>query len=178
MSSKKSSGPLSTSKKGDTNVPTLCKESSGPEIVRHQQTVSTIGKFGQKNIGAASKKDEKPNRRIGKDEDLVKKKKKKGEIKLDKLRNKKMLNDSGKAIVGNLYINKSVAFQDLDFKLFVAGELEIISSRKIKIDERNIRLSFLKKKIVCFSNIYQCKALLDYAAFLRQMETGVKTLER
>ena len=30
------------------------------------------------------------------------------------------------------YINKSVAFQDLDFKLFVAGELEIISSCKIK----------------------------------------------
>ena len=40
------------------------------------------------------------------------------------------------------YINKSVAFQDVDFKLFVAGELEINSSRKIKIDERNTRLSF------------------------------------
>ena len=89
MSSKKSSGPLSTSKKSDTNVPTLCKESSGPEIVKHQQTVSTTGKFGQKNIDAASKKDEKPNRRTGKDADLVKKKKKKGEINLDKLRNKK-----------------------------------------------------------------------------------------
>ena len=33
------------------------------------------------------------------------------------------------------YINKFVAFQDLDFQRFVAGELEIISSRKIKIDE-------------------------------------------
>ena len=187
VSSKKSSGPLSTSKKGDTNVPTLCKESSGPEIVRHQQTVSTIGKFGQKNIGAASKKDEKPNRRIGKDEDLVKKKKKKGEVNLGKLRNQTILNDTaekqlleicrkGKLFETALhvYINKSVAFQDLDFKLFVAGELEIISSRKIKIDERNIRLSFLKKKIVCFSNIYQCKALLDYAAFLRQIEGVLK----
>lgn len=46
------------------------------------------------------------------------------------------------------YINKSVAFQDLDFKHFVAGELEIISSRKIKIDERNTRLSLLKKNIL------------------------------
>jgi hypothetical protein len=76
------------------------------------------------------------------------------------------------------YINKSVAFQDLDFKRFDAGELEINSSRKIKIDERNTRLSFFFKTIVCFSNMYQCKALFDYAAFLRQIETGVKTLER
>ena len=72
------------------------------------------------------------------------------------------------------YINKSVAFQDLDFKHFVAGELEIISSRKIKIDERNTRLPLLKK--IYYSNIYQWKALLDfYAAFLRQIQTGVKT---
>ena len=73
------------------------------------------------------------------------------------------------------YINKSVAFQDLDFKPFVAGELEIIRSRKTKIDERNTRLSLLTK-IVYYSNIYQWKALLDfYAAFRRQIETGVKT---
>jgi hypothetical protein len=32
-------------------------------------------------------------------------------------------------------INKSVAFQDHDFKFFVAGELEIISLRRIKIDD-------------------------------------------
>ena len=93
MSSKKSSGPLSTSKKRDTSVPTLCKESSGPEIVKHQQKVNTTGKFGQKDFGAGSKKDEKPNRRTDKDKDIAKKKKKKGEIKLDKLRNKNMLND-------------------------------------------------------------------------------------
>ena len=46
------------------------------------------------------------------------------------------------------YINKSVAFQDLGFKPFVAGELEIIRSRKTKIDERNTRLSLLKKKSI------------------------------
>ena len=72
-------------------------------------------------------------------------------------------------------INKSVAFQDHDFKFFVAGELEIISLRRIKIDERNTRLSLLTK-IVYYSNIYQWKALLDfYAAFFRQIDTGVKT---
>ena len=59
--------------------------------------------------------------------------------------------------------------------IFVAGELEIINLRRIKIDERNTRL-FLLTKIVYYSNIYQWKALLDfYAAFFRQIETGVKT---
>ena len=83
VSNKKSSEPLSASKKMDTSVPTLRKESSGPEIVKHQQTVNTTGKFGQKDIGAGSKKDEKHNRRTGKDKDIAKKKKKKGEINLD-----------------------------------------------------------------------------------------------
>jgi hypothetical protein len=55
VSNKKSSEPLSASKKMDTSVPTLRKESSGSEIVKHQQTVSTTGKFRQKNIGAVSK---------------------------------------------------------------------------------------------------------------------------
>ena len=88
-----SSGPLTTSKKRHTNVPISRNESSGSELVKHQQRVSTAGKFDQKDIGAVAKKDEKPNRRTGKDTDLVQKKKTKGEINLDKLRNKKMLND-------------------------------------------------------------------------------------
>ena len=61
--------------------------------MRHQQRVSTTGKFDQKDIGAVAKKDEKPNRGTDKDKYLIQKKKKKGEINLDKLRNKKMLND-------------------------------------------------------------------------------------
>ena len=84
-----SSGPLTTSKKRYKSVPISRNESNGPELVKHQQRVSTAGKFDQKNIGADAKKDEKPNRRTGKDKDLVQKKKKKGEINLDKLRNKK-----------------------------------------------------------------------------------------
>ena len=59
-----SSGPLSTSKKWYTSVPILRNESSGPELlVKHQQRVSTTGKFDQKDIGAVAKKDEKHNRR-------------------------------------------------------------------------------------------------------------------
>ena len=57
--------------------------------MKHQQRVSPARKFDQKDIGAVSKKDEKPNRCTGKDKDLIQKKKKKGEINLDKLRNKK-----------------------------------------------------------------------------------------
>ena len=73
------------------------------------------------------------------------------------------------------YINKSISFQDLDFKLFVAGELETIGLKKITSTERKGRLSLLKK-IVYYSSIYTWKALLDfYAAFVRQIELGKKT---
>ena len=34
------------------------------------------------------------------------------------------------------YINRSVSFQDFELKRFVAGELEILSSKKIKSVER------------------------------------------
>ena len=70
-----SSGQLTTSKKRYTSVPISRNESSGPELVKHQQRVSTAGKFDQKDIGAVAKKDEKPNRRTGKETDLVQKKK-------------------------------------------------------------------------------------------------------
>ena len=73
------------------------------------------------------------------------------------------------------YVSKSVKYKDLDFRLFVAGELEIITSSKIRQSEKQARLALLKK-IVYYSSIYQWKSLLDfYAAFLRQIETGQKT---
>jgi len=73
------------------------------------------------------------------------------------------------------FINKSVTFQELDLKLFVAGELEIISSKKIKSFERKARLNLLKK-MVYYSSSYTWKALLDfYAAFVRQIELGNRT---
>ena len=72
------------------------------------------------------------------------------------------------------YVSKSTKYQDLDFRLFVAGELEIITSSKIKQTEKEARLALLKK-IVYYSGIYQWKALLEfYAAFVRSIETGQK----
>ena len=72
-------------------------------------------------------------------------------------------------------INKSVTFQELDLKLSVAGELETISSKKIKSFERKARLNILKT-MVNYSSSYAWKALLDYyAAFVRQIELGNRT---
>jgi hypothetical protein len=72
-------------------------------------------------------------------------------------------------------INKSVTFKELDLKLSVAGELEIISSKKIKSFERKARLNILKT-MVNYSSSYAWKALLDYyAAFVRQIELGNRT---
>jgi len=45
------------------------------------------------------------------------------------------------------YVSKGVTFQQLDFKLFVAGELEIISSKNIGDKEKKARVALLK--IIC-----------------------------
>jgi hypothetical protein len=49
-------------------------------------------------------------------------------------------------------------FLDLEFNLFVAGELEIISSRNIDKVEKNGRIKLLKK-IAYYFELYQCKIL-------------------
>ena len=57
--------------------------------------------------------------------------------------------------------------------MFVAGELEIILSKRIPAAEKKGRLKFLKK-IMYFSNIYEWKALLKfYAAWVRRIEIGL-----
>ena len=43
------------------------------------------------------------------------------------------------------YVSKGVTFQQLDFKLFVARELEIISSKNIGDKEKKARVALLKK---------------------------------
>ena len=51
--------------------------------------------------------------------------------------------------------------------MFVAGELEIVLSRRISASEKLGRLKLLKK-IMYFSNIYEWHALLKfYAAWVR-----------
>ncbi|CAG2201812.1 unnamed protein product [Mytilus edulis] len=73
------------------------------------------------------------------------------------------------------FVNESVSFNDLDPKLFTAGELEIITSKSISEKERSGRLNLLKK-ITYYSNIYSWKGLLSfYAAWLRKIELGQKS---
>lgn len=73
------------------------------------------------------------------------------------------------------YVNKQVKFDDLDFKMFIAGELEIISGAHISNTERIGRLDLLKK-IVYYSSTYEFKGLKSfYAAWLREIELGKKS---
>lgn len=72
------------------------------------------------------------------------------------------------------YVNKQVKFDELDFKLFVAGELEIISDDELSPAERSGRLTLLKK-IVYYYSTYEFKGLKAfYAAWVREIELGKK----
>ena len=72
------------------------------------------------------------------------------------------------------HVNKHVKFQDLNFKLLVAGELEILSSEDLSNEERQGRLKLLKK-IVYYSSTYEFEGLKSYyAAWLRDIELGIK----
>ena len=72
------------------------------------------------------------------------------------------------------YVNKQVKFDDLDFKQFIAGELEIIGERDLSKSERKGRLDMLKK-IVYYSSIYEFRGLKAfYAAWVRDIERGLK----
>jgi hypothetical protein len=73
------------------------------------------------------------------------------------------------------FVNDSVSFKDLDITLFIAGELEIITSKGISEKENAGRLNLLKN-ITYYCNIYSWKGLLSfYAAWLRKIELGQKT---
>ena len=72
------------------------------------------------------------------------------------------------------HVNKHVKFQDLNFKLLVAGELEILSAEDLSKEERQGRLKLLKK-IVYYSSSYEFEGLKAYyAAWLRDIELGIK----
>ena len=73
------------------------------------------------------------------------------------------------------YVNKQVKFDELDYRMFIAGELEVISESDISKTERNGRISLLKK-IVYYSSTYDFKGLKAfYAAWLREIELGKKS---
>jgi hypothetical protein len=59
------------------------------------------------------------------------------------------------------FVNKSVRFNDLDFNLFVAGELETISSDSISNTEKLSRIELLRKLL-----IIQCIHSMYYVIFI------------
>ena len=73
------------------------------------------------------------------------------------------------------FVNKEVKFEYLDYRLFIAGELEVISESSISSSERQGRINLLKK-IVYYTGTYEFKGLKAfYAAWLREIELGKKT---
>ncbi|MES9902604.1 MAG: hypothetical protein ABW168_07965 [Sedimenticola sp.] len=72
------------------------------------------------------------------------------------------------------FVNKNIEFENLDLRLFVAGELEIISNESIGKVERRGRLELLKK-ILYYAGTYTFDGLKSfYAAWVRQIELGLK----
>ncbi|CAC5384008.1 unnamed protein product [Mytilus coruscus] len=73
------------------------------------------------------------------------------------------------------YVSKDLEFKQLNFKMLVAGELEIINNFCKNKSEKQGRLKLLQK-IAYFSFIYHWASVLEfYAAWLRLIELGRKT---
>ena len=72
------------------------------------------------------------------------------------------------------HVSSKISFEKLDFNLFVAGELEIISDSSIKSTEKKARLEFLKR-LMYLSSSHDFVAIKSlYAAVLREIEIGKK----
>jgi hypothetical protein len=70
------------------------------------------------------------------------------------------------------FVNRNITFEKIDFNLFVAGELEIISSPKIREKEAKARLDLLKK-LMYLNSSYDFSVVKSlYAAILREIELG------
>ena len=74
-------------------------------------------------------------------------------------------------------MNKHVKSDELDFKLFISGELEIISEEGLASAERKVRLQLLKNIIYYYSTNEFTGLKAFYAAWLREIELGKKTWE-
>jgi hypothetical protein len=73
------------------------------------------------------------------------------------------------------YAGSKVSFEDLEFNLFVAGELEIISSRNIDKVEKNGRIKLLKK-IAYYFELYEWNGVKKmYPHIIRQIDNGIAT---
>jgi hypothetical protein len=63
-----------------------------------------------------------------------------------------------------------MSFEDLEFNLFVAGELEIISGNKISDKEKKGRIKLLEN-ISYFYELYEWKGIKElYAHIIKQIE--------
>ena len=70
------------------------------------------------------------------------------------------------------FVSSTSEYRDLEFRLFVAGELEILSSGRIGSEELEHRMANLKH-IIYLENTYEWEALQDmHAAKLRLIERG------
>ena len=71
------------------------------------------------------------------------------------------------------YLYKGVSFNELDFRLLIAGELEIISSESISNLERNGRLRLLKR-LTYLHGVHGVDCLKGiYTAIVRKIELGL-----
>lgn len=72
------------------------------------------------------------------------------------------------------FVSEHISFNQLEFKMFIAGELEILTSKISKAEFKG-RIRFLKK-LVYYANIYDWKRVLQfYAAWLRRIEMGLNS---
>lgn len=73
------------------------------------------------------------------------------------------------------YVNKPLSYKELEFRHFVAGELEIFTSKAMKECDARDRLEHLKQ-VVYWEGVYEWDSILDvHAAKLRLIEMGKKT---
>ena len=71
------------------------------------------------------------------------------------------------------FVSSTFKYKDLEFRSFIAGELEILSSGRIGSEELKHRMANLKH-IIYLENTYEWEALRDmHAAKLRLIERGI-----
>lgn len=71
------------------------------------------------------------------------------------------------------FVSRNITFDKLEFNLFIAGELEIISSSKINPVEKEGRILLLKK-LMYLNSSYEFSVIKSlYAAILREIELGL-----
>lgn len=76
------------------------------------------------------------------------------------------------ALLDNQYVMNETRYKDLSFGQFVAGELEVILSGKMKTRDAESRLEMLRKTAYRSLTFEWAKLLQIHAAILRQIELG------